>query len=306
MLPMKQVLSRVAKGPAPGTLIAMQLLTLAPKPVPASSPTATLLLPSTLASSASSPIAVLKDPVVLKNMASSPIALFWLPVLFRSALRPCALLKNPLTLLNSANAPTALLSAPSLLFNSAPAPTAVLVPPLSTRSAAAPTPVSKLASLKDKTDKKPKAELYRPVVRLPRAPCPSAVLLVETEPGSGVSVALRTCWQSAKQTSADRTVPNIIFRLFIIYFLSLFLAFPDLSLPRRLLAKYFRRNPAPAGRGWYHRVSFLAVCSFSSWALWQKPRRSVKKKYSNPKNGGWVLAGRRPTSTKADSIKEPG
>src|SRR5439155_1270965 len=120
MLPMKQVLSRVAKGPAPGTLIAMQLLTLAPKPVPASSPTATLLLPSTL------------------------------------------------------------------------------------------------ASLKDKTDKKPKAELYRPVVRLPRAPCPSAVLLVGTEPGSGVSVALCTCWQSPKHTSADRTVPNIIFRIFII------------------------------------------------------------------------------------------
>jgi len=39
----------------------------------------------------------------------------------------------------------------------------------------------------------------------------------------------------------------------------LFLAFPDLSLPRRLLAKYFRRNPALAGRRWCHRVSFLAV-----------------------------------------------
>jgi len=56
------------------------------------------------------------------------------------------------------------------------------------------------------------------------------------------------------------------------------LAFPDLSLPRRLLAKYFRRNPAPTGRSWYHRVSFLAIYSFSSWALWQKPLRSVKKK----------------------------
>jgi len=37
MLPMKQVLSRVAKGPAPGAPIAMQLLTLAPNPAPASS-----------------------------------------------------------------------------------------------------------------------------------------------------------------------------------------------------------------------------------------------------------------------------
>jgi len=50
------------------------------------------------------------------------------------------------------------------------------------------------------------------------------------------------------------------------------LAFPDLSLPRRLLAKYFRRNPAPAGRSWYHRVSFLAVCSFSSWSVLPKMR----------------------------------
>src|SRR5206468_6294741 len=111
-----------------------------------------------------------------------------------------------------------------------------------------------------------------PVVRLRRASCPSAVLPAETEPGSGVSVALRTCWQSPKQTSADRTVPNIIFRLFIIYFLSLFLAFPDLSLPRRLLAKYFRRNPAPAGRSWYHRVSFLAGYSFSSGSVLPKMR----------------------------------
>src|SRR6266436_5267904 len=117
-----------------------------------------------------------------------------------------------------------------------------------------------------------------PVVTLARARSPSAVLLRETEPGSGVSVALCTCWQSPKQTSADRTVPNIIFRIFIVHFLSLFLAFPDLSLPRRLLAKYFRRNPAPAGRSWHHRVSFLAICSFSSLALWQKSRRSVKKK----------------------------
>src|SRR5205807_2465392 len=55
MLPMKQVLLRVAKGPAPGAPIAMQLLTLGPKPVPASSPTATLNLPSTLLRSASLP-----------------------------------------------------------------------------------------------------------------------------------------------------------------------------------------------------------------------------------------------------------
>jgi len=55
------------------------------------------------------------------------------------------------------------------------------------------------------------------------------------------------------------------------------LAFPEVSLPRRLLAKKYRRNPAPAGRGWYHRVSFLAVYLFSSRALWQKFRQSVKK-----------------------------
>src|SRR5207247_9336823 len=115
----------------------------------------------------------------------------------------------------SVKVPTALLPEPVELLNSAPAPTAVFEPPLSTSSAPAPTPVSKLPSLKDRTDKKPNAELYRPVVRLPRAPCPSAVLLVGREPGSGVSVALCTCWQSPKHTSADRAVVNITFRIFI-------------------------------------------------------------------------------------------
>jgi len=50
------------------------------------------------------------------------------------------------------------------------------------------------------------------------------------------------------------------------------LAFFEVALPRRLLAKYFRRNPAPAGRSWYHRVSFLAVCSFSSRSVLPKMR----------------------------------
>src|SRR5438094_5346325 len=65
MLPMKHVLSKVAKGPSPGAPIAMQLLTLTPKPVPASSPTATLPLPSTKLRSASSPMAVLLAPDVV-------------------------------------------------------------------------------------------------------------------------------------------------------------------------------------------------------------------------------------------------
>ena len=71
----------------------MQLLTLAPKPVPASSPIATLPLPSTFKRSASSPIAVLLEPDVLFSNARSPNALFSLPVFITSALRPCALLK---------------------------------------------------------------------------------------------------------------------------------------------------------------------------------------------------------------------
>src|SRR6266550_4490838 len=138
MLPMKQVLSRTAKGPSPGAPIAMQLLTLGPKPVPASSPIATLELPSTLLKSASSPTAVLKEPVVLKNMASSPIALFWSPVLLRSASRPCALLKDPLILLNSAFVPKALLSEASALWTSALAPTAVFSEPVVLRNNAPP------------------------------------------------------------------------------------------------------------------------------------------------------------------------
>jgi hypothetical protein len=78
-----------SKRPCTGTLIAMQLLTLAPKPVPASSPTATLPLPSTLKRSASSPIAVLLEPVVLLCMARSPNASFSVPVvLLKSASRP--------------------------------------------------------------------------------------------------------------------------------------------------------------------------------------------------------------------------
>src|SRR5205814_1496980 len=166
MLPMKQVLSRTAKGPAPGTLIAMQLLTLAPKPVPAELP---------------------------RQVFEFPLRL--LP----------------------ASSPTAVLSEPPSPDSIAPAPTAVFEPPLSTSSAPAPTPVSKLPSLKDRTDKKPKAELYRPVVRLLRAPCPSAVLLVvRVPPGSGVSVALCTCWQSPKHTSADMAVVNITLRIFIL------------------------------------------------------------------------------------------
>ena len=80
MLPMKQVLSRTAKGPAPGTPIAMlSLLTLAPKPVPALRPIAMLELP-VLLKSAFVPTAVLKLPVLLLKSALLPTAVLSVPV----------------------------------------------------------------------------------------------------------------------------------------------------------------------------------------------------------------------------------
>jgi len=82
-------------------------------------------------------------------------------------------------------------------------------------SVPAPTPVLKLAAPLLRSDKKPNAELNWPVVRLPRALCPSAVL----PPGKAVSGAAGStaCAPgiNPKQTSADRTVVNIIFLFFI-------------------------------------------------------------------------------------------
>src|SRR6266550_880884 len=169
-------------------------------------------------------MAVLAEPSVVPNSAPSPTATLAPPlVLVVSAAAPTAVWPKPSTLLKRANVPTAVLLPPVVLSKSAPAPTAVfrtpsptVGSPLSRRSVPAPTPVLKLLVLLLRSESKPNAELYRPVVRLKRAACPSAVLVEGLAPGSGVSVALCTCWQSPKQTSADRAVVNIIFRIFII------------------------------------------------------------------------------------------
>src|SRR5205814_9707505 len=98
MLPMKQVLSRTAKGPAPGTLIAMQLLTLAPKPVPAELPRQVFEFPLRLLP-ASSPTAVLSEPPSPDSIAPAPTAVFLVPsTLVLSAKPPTAVLKSALPL----------------------------------------------------------------------------------------------------------------------------------------------------------------------------------------------------------------
>src|SRR6266496_399793 len=188
---------------------------------------AVLAEPVSTASSAPSPTATLAPPLVLVTSALIPTAVFDdkkpEALLFWSAPVPTAVWPPPSLLLKRANVPTSVLLPPLVLSKSAPAPTAVFrIPspavgsPLSRRSVPAPTPVLKLLVLLLRSESKPNAELYRPVVRLKRAACPSAVLLEGLGPGSGVSVALCTCWQSPKHTSADRAVANIIFRIFII------------------------------------------------------------------------------------------
>src|SRR5438094_10335267 len=94
MLPMKQVLSKVAKGPAPGTLIAIQLLTLVPKPVPAELPKQLFEFPLRLLP-ASSPTAVLSEPPSADSLAPAPTAVFLAPsTLALSAKPPTAVLKS--------------------------------------------------------------------------------------------------------------------------------------------------------------------------------------------------------------------
>src|SRR6266508_3886920 len=83
-----------------------------------------------------------------------------------------------------ARIPKAALLKPVVLAKSALTPTAVLEPtPLSFWSALTPTAVSPL-----------------PLTLAKSVNAPTAVLLKGFAPGSGVSVALCTCWQSAKHT----------------------------------------------------------------------------------------------------------
>src|SRR6202035_3113273 len=131
----------------------------------------------------------------------------------------------------------------------------------------APTPVLKLASVLLKSDRQPNAEFAAPVVMLKRAWSPSAVLNPAKAAsgaigidgtfsgivgfgaaGSFAGAACVSC-KNAKQASADRTVVNIIFRLFIFNFLSFF--WPFLKYPCR--AAYSRNTfgvaPHPRGEG---------------------------------------------------------
>src|SRR6266487_4248982 len=98
---------------------------------------------------------------------------------------------------------------------------------------------------------------------LRRAFAPSAVLLKGFAPGSGVSVALCTCWQSPKQTSADRIAINIVFRFFITYFYLSVVFWPSLTFPAAPPAREIpSEEPRTRGARATHGVSFLAVYSF--------------------------------------------
>ena len=172
----------------------MQLLTLGPKPVPASSPTATLPLPSTLLRSASSPIAVLLEPDVLFSIARSPNALFSLAVIGCERVTPMGVVESTidirqrahlyrrrccrsrLSLWTSALAPTAVFSVPVVLRNNAPAPTAVLLSAVVEASAPAPTPVLTLPVVVENSEYQPTPVFAAPVVRDFSALHPSAVV----------------------------------------------------------------------------------------------------------------------------------
>jgi hypothetical protein len=166
------------------------------------------------------------------NSAERPWALLKKPLtLDWSALSPTALLSEPSTLEKRANAPTPVFAPPVVLLKSTAAPTAVCSFEVLDRSVAPPIAVLKLAAPLLRPAYMPNPELYIPVTPA-RASCPSAVLLTGSGPGSGVSVALWTCWQSPKQTSADRTIVNMISRIFIVNFLSLYF-WPFLRYPCR-------------------------------------------------------------------------
>ncbi len=130
MLPMKQVLSRSRKGPAPGAPIAMLLLAWT-RPEPAELPTATLLSPSMILSPDLQPTAVLLLLLARLSSARRPTATFSSPLVRAvSAMLPRAVLAPSVAVVPlkpvSAESPTATLNSLVVFSLRASEPMAVL------------------------------------------------------------------------------------------------------------------------------------------------------------------------------------
>src|SRR5437773_11369878 len=165
----------------------------------------------------------------------------------------------PVSLLMPAAAPNAVLKLP-VLNRSAAVPIAVSACPLTLDSSVpAPRPVLKLPSAFPNRENQPNAEFAEPVA-LARALVPSAVHNAQVLPGSGVSWAACSSWQTAKQTSVKRIA--MIFRFFIIsFFFHCFWSFVS-SPCACACSQLFWEEPRTRGASSSHRVSFLTGYSF--------------------------------------------